>query len=89
MKDTARNHEDPISYAWRLLGVFLGVVALLAVSLPPLLNGEDPLVASSKAAFAFLALWGLNRVLAAAFDLDRPQTEGAEEPVEEGAETGE
>jgi anti-sigma-K factor RskA len=87
------DREDPISYAWRLLGVVLSVVALLAVSLPSLLNGEDPLVASAKAAIAFLAVWGLNRGLAAAFDLDCPpeecSEECSEEPSEEGVQEGE
>lgn len=82
------DHGDPIGHAWRLLGILLGLVAFVAVCLPPLLRGDDPVPASGKAAAAFLALWGLNRVLAVLFALDQPHAERPDAQEEENPPAG-
>lgn len=64
--------EDILAFAWKALGLLLGLVAFCLVSVPGVLQTQDPAVSVGQGFGAFLLLWGLNRLLAYALGLRAP-----------------
>ncbi|NLC55254.1 MAG: hypothetical protein GX774_00270 [Armatimonadetes bacterium] len=56
--------EDILAFAWKTLGLLLSLIACCLVSIPALLQSEEPAWAVSQGLVAFLFLWSLNRLLA-------------------------